>query len=141
MLGTGDDPNKRIGMLWTVPEDVTKEPPGTTKAEYNLPGVADQQGDEASLLNYYRDAMWLRHKYPQIARGDTEVIPCENTDICILRRTWNGETITIVVNPSKNAHTVEVEGELLDVLCATGEPLTQENGTLSMPMYSIAILK
>lgn len=141
MLGKGDDPNKRIGMLWTVPEETTRNPPGTTNAEYHLPGVADQQADESSLLNYYRDAMWLRHKYPEIARGDTEVIACENVDICIMRRAWNGSTITIVVNPSKNAHEVAVEGELLDMLCATGEPVTQEDGTLTMPMYSIAILK
>ena len=141
MLGKDDDPNKRIGMLWTTEEETTTAPPGTTKIEYNLPGVEDQLADEDSLLNYYKAAMWLRHKYPEIARGTTEVVECENTDICILRRTWNGSTITIVLNPSLNDHTVEVEGALSDTLSATGAEITQDGTTLTMPSYSIAILK
>lgn len=141
MIGTGEDPNKRIGMLWTADGKTTQNPPGTTEAGYILPSVEEQQKDEASLLNFYKAAMWLRHANPEIARGVSEVLPCENPDICILRRTWKDSSVTIVVNPSRNDHTVAVEGTLAGALQAAGGEVALENGTLTIPGYSVAILR
>ena len=141
MIGKGDDPNKRIGMLWTTEEETTQNPPGTTESGYALPSVTDQQADETSLLNYYKEAMWLRHANPEIARGESEVLPCDNPDLCILRRTWEDSSVVIVLNPSLNAHTLSIEGTLVGVLSATGEEITLTDGTLTLPPYSIAILR
>lgn len=142
MTGKGDDPNKRIGMLWTTEEETTQDPPGTTESGYYFPSVAEQQADEDSLLNYYKAAMWLRHANPEIARGDSEVIPCENTDLCIIKRTWEGSSVYIVINPSQNAHSLSIEGTLSGTLSATGEEIGwNADGTLQLPSYSIAILR
>ena len=43
MVGSGEDPNKRIGMLWTSEAETTLPPPGTTKVEYAYPSVAEQE--------------------------------------------------------------------------------------------------
>lgn len=141
MIGTGEDPNKRIGMLWTPEGPATQNPPGTTEAEYVLPSVEEQLADETSLLHFYRDAMWLRHANPEIARGISEILPCENTDICLIRRVWGASAVTIAVNPSRNDHTVAVEGTLSGTLSAAGGAVTLENGTLTLPGYSVAILR
>lgn len=141
MIGKGDDPNKRIGMLWTTEEETTKAPPGTTESGYALPGVAQQQKDKASLLNYYRNAMWLRHANPEIARGESEILPSPSDDVCIIRRTWEGSAVIIVLNPSANEHTAAVEGTLSGSLSATGEKIRYRNGTLELPPYSIAVLR
>lgn len=141
MIGTGDDPNKRIGMLWTADGPETQDPPGTTESGYALPSVEEQQADPDSLLNWYKDLMWLRHKYPTIARGTTEVLPCDNVDLCILRRTWGENTVTVVVNPSLRDHTLPMEAELLDAMNARGMEISLSDGTLTLPSYSIAIVK
>ena len=141
MIGTGDDPNKRIGMLWSAEEEPTQDPPGTTDSGYILPSVAEQQADEGSLLNYYKAAMWLRHANPEIARGTSEILPCENTDLCLIRRTWGESSVTIAVNPSLNAHSLTVEGTLTGTLSGTGQEITLEDGTLTLPPYAIAILR
>lgn len=141
MVGTGDDPNKRIGMLWTAAGPETKDPPGTTESGYALPSVEEQLADETSLLHYYRDVMWLRHKHPEIARGTSEVLPCDNADICLIRRTWGESSVIIAVNPSLRDHTAAVEGTLEDTLNARGQEITLQEGVLTLPSYSIAILK
>ena len=141
MIGTGDDPNKRIGMLWTADGPETRDPPGTTESGYALPSVEEQLKDEDSLLNWYRDLMWLRHKYPAIARGTTEVLPCDNVDLCILRRTWGENTVTIVVNPSLRDHVLPLEGELAEAMNAKGMEVKLTGGELTLPSYSVAIVK
>lgn len=147
MAGKGDDPNKRIGMLWTTPEETTQNPPGTTEAEYYLPSAADQQADENSLLNYYKAAMMLRHRNPEIARGTSEIIGCEDPDLCVIRRTWEGVSILVVLNPSLNAHELTLSMEdlgyaaLSGTLSATDELVELSGETLTLPPYSIAILR
>ncbi len=141
MLGNGEDPNKRISMYWSDEVPLTQDPPGTTESGYHFPSVAVQQEDEASIWNYYRDAMWLRHANPEIARGETEVLPSPSTDICLLRRTWGEGSVIIALNPSHNDHTVEAEGELTGTLSAKGLEVTLKDGILTLPSYSIAILR
>ena len=141
MIGTGDDPNKRIGMLWTADGPETKDPPGTTEAGYVLPSVEEQLADEASLLHYYRDVMWLRHKYPEIARGTSEILPCDNVDLCLIRRTWGEQSIVIALNPSLRDHTVAVDGTLADALSARGQEITLKDGVLTLPSYSFALIR
>ena len=85
--------------------------------------------------------MWLRHGYPEIARGETVVLPCDNVDLCVLRRSWNDSSVTIVINPSLRDHTLPVEGELAETMNARGMEITLENGVLTLPSYSVVILR
>lgn len=74
---------------------------------------------------------------PEIARGTSEILPCDNVDLCLIRRTWGA----IAVNPSLRDHTIGVEGTLADALNAKGLEITWKDGVLTLPSYSVAILK
>lgn len=152
MTGTGNDPNKRIGILWTTRAETTLCPPGTTAAEYPFPSVAEQEGDPDSLLNYYRHAMLLRNQNPEIARGDSEILACADTACCLIRRTYAGESVIIALNIGRESRELPLDGAALGYASLTGAlsagegevALTRGNGgadTLFLPPYSIAILR
>ncbi len=143
MVGSGDDPNKRLGMLWTSEEETTLPPPGVTKLEYAYPSAAAQEADAASILNYYRAALALRERFPAIARGTGEVLPCPSDALCLIRREYGGEALLLVVNPSRGEEALAVgEGAVLAASLCTDPSLTVrlEGGTLTLPAYSIAVL-
>lgn len=147
MLGSATDPDKRLGVLWTTLSEVTRCPPGTTVANYVQPSVAEQLEDPDSLLNYYAAAMRLRNENPEIARGESEVIDSGLGDVCMIRRSWNGQSVVLVVNPSKNEHALELgplglsELYLTGELCAGDGEVSLRGGKLNLPAYSIAVLR
>lgn len=145
ILGTDNDPNRRIGMNWNGLETATKCPPGTTQANYAFGTVEEELADENSLVNYVKAAMKLRNAVPEIARGTTTLVPCADGDVCILQRTYNGSTVTIVLNLSAEDKTVSVEAETLlgylDANVASGNGALFENGTLTLEPWGIAVLK
>lgn len=141
MVGSGNDPNKRIGMLWTSPEETTTPPPGATSLEYAYPPVSEQETDPASLLRYYRAALSLRNKYPAIPRGETEILNCEDANLCLCVRTWEDASVLLAVNPSRSEAACTLEGWTLEDMLLTGEAAaTLESGVLAMPACSIAVL-
>ncbi len=152
MIGTDNDPNKRIGMLWATRAETTLCPPGTTLAEYPLPSVAEQESDPSSLLNYYRHAMLLRNQNPEIARGLSEILPCDDVNCCIVRRSYEGESVLIVLNAGREAAELTLDAAVLNgaSLCGALEAGEGEvtlsrarggEGTMQLPGYSIAILR
>lgn len=147
MTGSRTDPDKRLGMLWTTLSETTHCPPGTTEANYPQPSVTEQLADPDSLLNYYAAAMRLRNENPEIARGTSEILDTGEGDVCAIRRSWNGGSCVLVINPSKNAHELALGplglGELwlTGELTASGGEVALKGGTLSLPAYSIAVLR
>lgn len=145
MIGSGNDPNKRIGMYWDTLDTVTRCPPGTTDAKYVLDNVVTQQGSANSLLNYVRRAMNLRNAVPEIARGTSEIIAQEDSDVCVIRRTWESGTVTIVLNISDSPKNLTLNaGALLGELDAnleSGSGITYTEGTLHLDPWGIAVLK
>ena len=155
MKGSGDDENKRAPMQWM------EDPFGqgmcrgcTTKViEHTNGTVESQQADKNSLYYYIQQATKLRNTFPEIARGETTVIEeCSNEQVVVLKKTYNGEELLIVMNISENANTVDlskvsingkdagkfnVVGTLLD----TAEMVKKDGSTLEMPGYSIEFLK
>ncbi len=146
MVGSGDDPNKRLAMYWND-GDMTQQPPGVTKVEYAYPCVDEQLADPASLLNYCRKLNHLKLEVPSIARGRNEWI-CEDDDFCVMKRTWEGEVCYIAINFSSSKsvqHQLEVEGLRLAGVLDVGEEVsaavTTERGcTLNLAPYGIAVL-
>ena len=145
MAGSGEDPNKRIGMFWSAGEDTTSPPPGASKLEYPLPPVDAQQADENSLLNFYRSAMELRNRFPEIARGSSELLDSGSGDVCLILRTWGDRSIIIALNPSASDHDIQAEiftqypGLGGQLACGENAP-TMEGGKLHLPAWSVAIL-
>ena len=87
MVGSGDDPNKRLAMYWND-GDMTQQPPGVNKLEYAFPCVDEQMKDEYSLLNYCKALNHLKKQVPSIALGKNEFVYSDG-DVCVMKRIWN----------------------------------------------------
>ena len=140
MVGSGDDPNKRLAMYW-ADGDMTDQPPGVSKLEYVYPSVQAQQADPASLLAYCREATRARKRCPAIAQGIHEFV-CAEGELCLMRRTLGEESVYIALNFSADTQALcPLQGEAA-VLCdlETGEDkasITPEG--LSLPPYAIVL--
>lgn len=150
--GTDSDPHKRIAMLWEsgVYKGWCYQPPeGITvnKNSYKYPSVKEQQEDDNSIYAYYKQALKLRNCFPQIARGTIEVLELDNDamEVCAIKKTYNGESITIVINLSRvEDQTVNMSGALKATLLAdnsTGVKYDSKHGTITLPPCSIAIFQ
>lgn len=142
MVGSGDDPNKRLAMYWSD-GDMTDQPPGTTSVEYAYPSVEEQLADANSLLNYVRAVNHTRLDNPAIADGENEFLLAEG-DLCLMRRTAEAETCLIAVNFSaKSPGEITLDGtcEIACDLEVGGEAASLSNGVLTLPPYGIAVLK
>lgn len=142
MVGSGDDPNKRLAMYWND-GDMTAQPPGVTKLEYAYPSVDDQIADADSLLNYCKTLNHVRLDHPEIANGENEFVYVQG-DICLMRRTWQGECCLIAMNfSSRNPLTCPLE-ETCAIDCdieTGGEQAHINESGLLLPPYAIVILK
>ena len=143
MAGTGNDPNKRLGMFWDKKMNITLCPPGTTVADYPFPSVQEQEGNPLSILNYYRTALALRHQFPQIARGMPTVLESPDASLCLIEKDWQGDRILIAVNLSIDDLSFPLPGgytQLAGELEIWGE--AEVNGSEALvPSYGIAIFQ
>ncbi len=144
MVGSGDDPNKRIGMLWTEDklDGYCANPPGVTKAEYIFKDVATQQKNEYSILNYYKKANYIRSSYEAIKKGDYSFADYDS--ITILTKTYNDNKVTIAINFSSEEKEASLEAKysLKEVLTVSKDSKVKISGNkIKMSGYSIAIIE
>ena len=96
------DANRRLAMLWGN-EYTPKNPTGATySSEKQIKTtVQDQMADENSLYNYYCRLIAIRHKHPEIARGDYKAIQCGSmTKLGGFLVKYNGSYVVIIHNTS-----------------------------------------
>lgn len=154
--GSNSDPHKRIAMYWSnksVYEGWCYQSPEGIKINetyYYYPSVEEQQSDENSILNYYKQAMKLRNCFPSIARGHvTNHSEGQNSFICVITKEYENEKITIVFNLDSFEQEIKIDQNTLGCSKIVGELYaTQEgkasydgNGGLILPPQSIVILK
>ncbi len=153
--GNNSDPAKRIAMKWSdksVYEGwcyVSPEGTPVDESSYVHPGVDTQLEDPDSILNYYKQAMYLRNCFPAIARGKVENFPQDNSCICVVRKTWKDESVVIVINLDSFTVNLALDKEALGVSEIAGTLLTDnsktvewdEEGNLALPAGAIVILK
>ena len=142
MVGSGDDPNKRLAMYWSD-GDITDQPPGVTMLEYAYPSVEEQMADPDSLLNYCKMVSNARKQVPAIARGTNEFVLAEG-ELCLMRRTLEGESWLIAMNCSAKDTldcTLPGRAELLFDLETGDETAALSGDTLTLPPYAIVILQ
>ena len=142
MVGSGDDPNKRLAMYWSD-GDMTDQPPGVTSLEYAYPSVEAQMADPDSLLNYMKAVNRARLDNPAIADG-TNAFLLADDDLCLMRREAGEDACLIAVNFSaKAADEIPLDGDwqiAADLEAIEGEAKV-EGGTLYIPPYGIVVLK
>ncbi len=146
MVGSGDDPNKRLAMYWND-SDMTLQPPGVTSIEYAYPSVDEQLKDESSLLNYIRKLNHLKIAVPSIAQGKTEILFADSS-LCILKKTSEAETSYAAINLSAKQtkeYTLSVPSlSLAGILDASSSvsvcEITDAGANMTLAPYSLIIL-
>ena len=149
MPGSGNDPSKRAPMYWNVARNngTTNPPPECEiPEEYPLGSLEEQVNDDASLYNYYRQAIAIRNHMPEIARGIPTAEAALNVGcVSAYRKTWNEEACIILMNIDKIPATADLSAyadwELVASLSADGGSITLEGTTLNLPAYGVAILR
>ena len=143
MVGTGNDPNKRIGMFWDKKMNICRHPVGTTVAEYPFPSAEKQQADELSILAYYQDAMQLRLSHPEIARGTSTVLESPDDNVAMVVREYDGQRLLMILNMNIDDYTLTVPDGFTAI---SGElevwgNAALENGQLTIPAYGIVLMR
>ena len=135
------DPDLRIGMLWDDIENVTTPPFGASeKSEYLFGSVKSQQKDESSILSYYKLCNNARNAFPALMRGVPEKIDYDDREVLIMKKTYQGQSVTVVINTGLGDKKVKgVEGALAQSICVDGN-ISKKGSALNMPARSIAIL-
>lgn len=148
MSGSGRDENKRAPMYWSTTNltGMTLGPQDMEAVTHNFGTYEDQVDDPMSIYNYYKRAVRLRNENPEIARGTTQVIESLNQgDIAAITRSYDDSSIAIIYNVSEEEAQVKLTDinieEIRGYLSANGAAVTLDGDVLTMPPYSIVVLK
>lgn len=153
MKGSGADENKRAPMRWGEDgsEGMTNPPPnmGDVKQKYDTVDI--QMEDVDSIYNYYKNAISIRNKYPEIPRGSQSGVTLEDGDIIVIAKSYGEEVTYVVANNSETEKNIALSGTVLEgckiksSLVTT--PSVQEGSvalsgdTLSLPPFGVCIMK
>ena len=148
MVGSGNDPSKRAPMYWNADRDdgTTDPPPECELPEsYPFPSLEDQQTDDSSIYNYYRQAIAIRNVLPVISHGRTTAETALNVGcISAQRKTWNEESCIILMNINTEAAQVDLSSyadwTLAAFLSADGNAVSMHDTILDLPAFGVAVL-
>lgn len=157
MRGSGKDENKRAPMYWSKDEDaqgMCDGPPDMDDFEMKYGSLEEQEQDISSVYSYFKKAIKIRNQNPEIVRGTTEYIDqVSNEDVCVLRKTYDGSDILLVLatgadmqsvdlsGVTLNGHTVDDTTEIRAMLLTGDEQIAMDGSVAAMPGYSILVLK
>lgn len=154
MKGAGKDENKRAPMQWSSDADaegMCKGPADMDDITMKFGSLEEQAEDGSSVYQYYKQAVRLRNLYPAIARGTVTFEESLSDDtVCAITKSYKEETIGLIFNISGEEKTVDISsyslgdgGELsVGGMLLTGEEaVTLEDGILTLPPYSVGLLK
>ena len=148
MVGSGNDPSKRAPMYWNVARDngTTDLPPECTlPEEYPSGSLEEQIYDDASVYNYYRQAIAIRNALPVISHGVTTCEEALNVEcVSAQRKTWGEEECIILMNIDADPAQVDLSSygdwTLAASLSADGNPIVMNGTTLDISAFGVAIL-
>ena len=148
MVGSGNDPSKRAPMYWNAERNngTTQPPPECAIPEtYPFGSLEEQRGDDASIYNYYRQAIAIRKAVPAISHGRTTAEkPLNIGCVSAFRKTWEKEECIILMNISQEGASVDLtsyEGwSMAAQLCTGAEKCAADGAILQMPAYAVAVL-
>ena len=148
MLGGDNDPSKRAPMYWNAERNngTTNPPPECVLPdEYPFGSLEEQQENDLSIYNYYRQAVAIRNALPVIARGKTTAEAELNVGcVSAFRKTWNEESCIVLMNIAEEAAVVDLsayEGWTLAAsLSVSEEAVAMDGTTLNLPAWGVAVL-
>ncbi len=169
--GSGKDENKRLAFNWGDSRNVNDPPYSDYTGEQKLGSQKKQTKDAKSVLTYYRKAIQLRNRFPEIGRGkmtgyaitadgglkamselrgDSQnfnftTVNTLNANVAVYSLTWNGRTVLIAQNISDQKAEFTATGfeskELVGELRADGGKVAFSGGKLSLDPGTVAVIK
>ena len=100
MTGSGDDPNKRLAMLWSATDaaGMCAPPPGATQEQRLKTGADAQESDPDSLLSFYRRVLSLRASYPVFVHGTASAVETSDSRLAAFTLAGGGQTLLVAHN-------------------------------------------
>ena len=150
MKGSGKDENKRAPMYWSDDEndpDLCKGPQDMGDFEMKFPSLKDQMKDDLSIWNYIRQAVHIRTAFPAIAKGKITLNEeLSDEELAVFTKDDGKDTpVLIVINVTDQEEKADLSSmsgytKLAAVLNTSEEKIVFENGNITMPAYSIAVI-
>ena len=101
--------------------------------------VASQDGDERSLLNLYRRAIWTRKATPALRRGALAEVAASDGVLTFERRIEGSPPILVAVSTAAERRAVPLR-DAATLLLASDEDVERRDGALSLPPWGAAWL-
>ena len=125
----GRDP-ERTPMQWDASPNAGFTAPEATPwlplaADYRARNVAAQDGDPASMLNFFRRLTELRRAEPALNQGDYEAVDLGVEGVLAYRRTWAGSDgflVALNFGNQERRFTLSVPGSLVGQLVLSTDP-------------------
>ena len=156
MKGSGKDENKRAPMYWSSDasvEGMCNGPKDMDSFKMKYGSLEVQETDGNSIYNFVKETIKLRNQYPVISHGVAAMEKeASNENVCVLKKTYQGEEMVLLYNISENTETVDLSAFQLNgqsaesariggVLLTGTEPINLDGSNLTLPPYSVVILK
>lgn len=152
MTGSGRDENKRAPMYWAEDPQtrgMTDGPADMEPQENRFACVQEQMKEEKSIYSFYKDTILLRNQNPEIARGTVARLEeITDQDIAAISKTYDDKTIYLIYNLSetdKKEVTLSREQygytEIAGYLSVDGGKVTLKGDTVTLPSYSVVVLR
>lgn len=141
MLGSGDDPNKRMPMLWSN-EDKTGipyNPPGVNYTNQVDTSVEEQLKDKESLLNHYKFVASIRNKSTLYETGQLEHVDVNNNSIYAMNLYNDEESILVIHNFSEEEQSIEINVDSKD-MDSTNKNNKLKGNTLTLQPLSSSVI-
>ena len=156
MKGSGKDENKRAPMYWSedsADDGMCKGPADMDAIKMKYGALETQEKDGNSIYQFVKQTIKLRNEYPEIARGTVTFEESVSDDkVCVIKKTYGNSELLLVYNLAPESVEVDLSGvtageksgsdlEVGGVLLTGTEEAVLQDGTLTMPGYSVVIVK
>ena len=156
MKGSGKDENKRAPMYWSedsADDGMCKGPADMDAIKMKYGALETQEEDGNSIYQFVKQTIKLRNEYPEIARGTVTFEESVSDDkVCVIKKTYSDSELLLVYNLAPESVEVDLSGvtageksgsdlEVGGVLLTGTEEAVLQDGTLTMPGYSVVIVK
>jgi maltose alpha-D-glucosyltransferase/alpha-amylase len=102
-------PDRNAGFSSTNPQQLYLPVILDPQYHYESVNVETQRGNTSSLFWFMKRIIHMRKKYKAFSRGDMQFIYVDNPKVLAFTRTYEDETLLIVVNLSKYAQPAEID--------------------------------
>lgn len=102
--------------------------------------VEEQDNDPDSLLNWYRQLIWLRRQQTALHQGQQQILD-SHPDLLVYQRQSDRQTLVIVLNFSTRSRRWPLPGqEITPLLCSTDQPRLESGELILAPLQGVLLV-